>query len=99
MIIESGVIVALGLIFTFFKLSWRTRLLMLGMPLAMDVGTFVLLNILHWGTFSGMMVAATGALVCSGLISLGRKVFGYIEVTNGVRCYYRGHLDMIGKLK
>lgn len=100
MIIESGVIVALGLIFTFFKLSWRTRLLMLGMPLAMDVGTFVLLNILHWGTFSGMMVAATGALVCSGLISLGRKVFGYIEADKqGRRCYYRGHLNMIGKLK
>lgn len=99
MIIESGVIVALGLIFTFFKLSWRTRLLMLGMPLAMDVGTFVLLNILHWGTFSGMMVAATGALVCSGLISIGRKLFGYIETTDGRRCYYRGHLDMIGKIK
>jgi hypothetical protein len=100
MIIESGVIVALGLIFTFFKLSWRTRLVMLGMPLAMDVGVFVLLNILHWGTFSGMMVAATGALVCSGLISLGRKMFGYIERdANGVRSYYRGHLNMIGKLK
>lgn len=95
MIIESGVIVALGLIFTFVKLSWRTRLLMLGHPLALDVGVFVLLNFLHWGTFSGVMVAATGALVCSGLISLGRKVFGYIA--KGV--YYPGHLDMIGKLK
>lgn len=95
MIIESGVIVALGLIFTFFKLSWRVRLRMLGHPLALDISTFVLLNFLHWGTFSGVMVAATGALVCSGLISLGRKMFGY--VSKGV--YYPGHLDMIGKFK
>lgn len=95
MIIESGVIVALGLIFTFFKLSWGFRLRMLGHPLALDISVFTLLNFLHWGTFSGVMVAATGALVCSGLISLGRKVFGYIA--KGV--YYPGHLDMMEKLK
>lgn len=100
MIIESGVIVALGLIFTFFKLSWRTRLLMLGMPLAMDVGVFIGLNVIHWGTFSGVMVAATGALVCSALISIGRKTFGYIaKDASGSRCYFRGHLNLIGKLK
>lgn len=95
MIIESGVIVALGLIFTFVKLSWRTRLAMLGKPLALDIAVFVLLNFLHWGTFSGVMVAATGALVCSGLISIGRKLFGYIE--RGA--YFSGHFNMIGKLK
>jgi hypothetical protein len=95
MIIESGVIVALGLIFIFFKLSWKTRLKMLGYPLAMDTAVFILLNWLHWGTFSGMMVAATGALVCSALISLGRKAYGYID--KGV--YFPGHFNMIGKLK
>lgn len=95
MIIESGVIVALGLIFIFFKLSWSTRLKMLGFPLALDLSVFVLLNILHWGTFSGVMVAATGALVCSALISIGRKLFGYIERST----YFPGHLNMISKLK
>lgn len=79
MIIESGVIVAIGLIFTFFKLKWKTRLKMLGKPLLMDVTVFTLLTMLHWGTFSGVMVATTGALICSALISLGRKTFGYIE--------------------
>ena len=79
MIIESGVIVALGLIFLFFKLSWKNRLRLLGFPLAMDLVTFVLLNWIHSGTFSGVMVAAVGALVCSALISIGRKTFGYIE--------------------
>lgn len=95
MIIESGVIVALGLLFTFFKLSWRTRLRMLGLPLIMDVAVFVLLNILHWGTFSGVMVAATGALVCSAMLSLGRWSVGYIE--SGI--YYPGQFNVIRKIK
>lgn len=95
MIIESGVIVALGLLFTFFKLSWRMRLKMLGHPLGMDVGVFVFLNVIHWGTFSGVMVAAIGALVCSALLSLGRWSVGYIE--HGM--YYRGQIDVIGKIK
>lgn len=77
MIIESGIIVALGLIFWFFKCSWKNRMRMLSNPLALDIAIFVLLNILHWGTFSGVMVAATGSLICSGLISVGRWAVGY----------------------
>ena len=77
MIIESGIIVALGLILWFFKMSWKNRLKMLSYPLSLDVAIFVILNVLHWGTFSGVMVAATGSLICSGLISLGRWAFGY----------------------
>ena len=79
MIIESGVIVALGLLFTFFKCSWKARMWMLSHPLTMDIIIFVLLNILHMGTFSGVMVAATGALICSGMISLGRYVYGHVD--------------------
>lgn len=95
MIIESGVIVALGLIFMFFKLSWKLRLRMLGHPMLMDLGVFVLLNWIHEGTFSGVMVAATGALVCSALISFGRKVFGYIERGR----YVAGHMDVFDRIK
>ena len=95
MIIESGLIVAGGLIFTFAKLSWKTRLKMLGHPLAMDLIVFVFLNILHMGTFSGVMVAAVGALVCSALISLGRKAVGYIEHGS----YFPGHVNVFHKIK
>ncbi len=95
MIIESGVIVAVGLVFTFFKLSWKTRLKMLGRPLVMDLAVFILLNILHMGTFSGVMVAATGALITSALISLGRKCFGYIEGN----AYYPGLSNVIDRIK
>jgi hypothetical protein len=94
MIIESGVIVALGLLFTFFKLSWKMRLKMLGRPLMMDIAVFVILNILHWGTFSGVMVAATGALITSAMISLGRWAVGYIEQNK----YFSGVLNVASKL-
>lgn len=82
MIIESGIIVALGLIFTFCKTSWKARMRMLSHPLAMDICVLVLLLVLHWGTFSGVMVATTGALICSGMISLGRWMFGYTVAGN-----------------
>ena len=95
MIIESGVIVALGLVFTFFKLSWRMRLIMLGRPLLMDLVVFVGLNALHWGTFSGVMVAAVGALVCSALISIGRKCVGFIAKGQ----YFPGHLNVFNRIK
>ncbi len=79
MIIESGMIVAAGLLLAFFKCKWTWRMKMLSSPLGMDCTIFIVLNILHWGTFSGVMVAAVGALICSGLISLGRFLFGYVE--------------------
>lgn len=94
MIIESGLIVALGLIFMFFKLSWKMRLRLLGKPLLLDTFVFVGLNALHWGTFSGVMVAATGALVCSGLISIGRKAVGYIDGGK----YFSGKMNVINRI-
>ncbi len=94
MIIESGVIVALGLLFTFFKCSWNIKMKMLSNPLAMDIFIFVALNILHWGTFSGVMVAATGALITSALLSLGRKVYGYMDGN----VYHAGFVNVITKL-
>lgn len=96
MIIESGVIVALGLLFTFFKCPWRVRMWMLSHPLAMDLIIFVVLNMIHWGTFSGVMVAATGAMICSGMITLGRYVYGHIGAG---RIYYAGIFNVIEKLK
>jgi hypothetical protein len=76
--IEMGIIVALGLIVTFWKLSWKARLRMLSHPVAMDIGIFALLTCLHWGTFSGVMVATIGALTCSLVLSAGRWAFGYM---------------------
>lgn len=92
--IEMGLLVAFGLIVTFWKLSWRARLRMLSYPVLVDIAVFALLSLLHWGTFSGMMVATIGALTCSLVLSAGRWAFGYIE--NGK--HMRGRFE-IGSLK
>ena len=77
--IEMGIVVALGLIVAYARLGWRKRIWINSNPLFMDVLIFVGLNILHWGTFSGLMVAAVGALFCSITISVARKWVGYVE--------------------
>jgi hypothetical protein len=77
--IEMGLIVAFGLLVTFWKLSWKARLRMLSYPVAMDIGVFMLLVSLHWGTFSGVMVATIGALSCSCVLMALRWAYGYME--------------------
>lgn len=76
--IEMGLIVAIGLLVTFFKLSWKNRLRMLTYPVAMDLCIFCILTLIHWGTFSGVMVATIGALTCSVVLSGLRWAFGYM---------------------
>jgi hypothetical protein len=77
--LESGIIVALGLIMWFFKCSWKNRLRILSYPLAIDVIVFIALTAIHWGTFTGVMAATVGALACSILLTLGRKAFGHMN--------------------
>jgi hypothetical protein len=77
--IEMGLIVAFGLLVTFWKLSWKARLRMLSYPVAMDTLVFIVLVFLHWGTFSGVMVATIGALTCSLVLSGLRWAYGYME--------------------
>ena len=92
--IEMGLIVGIGLLITLVKMAWKWRMRVLSSPLMMDVIIFVLLMILHWGTFSGVMVATVGALTCSVVLSGARKLYGYIE--NGV--YVPGYFDVSSKL-
>lgn len=77
--LEMGLIVGLGLLVMFAKLGWQGRMRLLSNPLAADIAIFLLLTVLHWGTFSGVMVATVGALFCSIVLSIGRWVFGYVE--------------------
>lgn len=77
--IEMGVVVGLGLIVMFWKLSWRWRMRLLSNPLIVDLSIFSVLTIMHWGSFSGLIVAAVGALFCSLTLSLGRWLFGHVQ--------------------
>ena len=76
---EAGIFVALGLIVTFCKVSWRWRLRILSNPVLCDISVFTLLVVIHWGTFTGVMAATIGAFICSLLLAAGRWMFGYIE--------------------
>lgn len=77
--LEAGFLVALGLTVIFWKLGWRARLWMLSHPIFMDVSVFVILTFVHWGTFTGVMAATVGALMCSVLLAAGRWLFGHTE--------------------
>lgn len=93
--IESGIIVCMGLVMWFIKTKWSTRMWILSHGLFIDIVVFVTLTALHWGTYTGVMAATVGALMCSILISLGRKVWGYNEKGK----YIRGMYDVSHKLK
>ena len=86
MIIESGVIIFLGLLLLSFKLPSRILVRVLGRPLLADITASVVAYALHWGTFSGVMAAAVAGLMCSAYISLMRWAVGYVE--NGM--YFPG---------
>ena len=79
MIIESGVIIFLGMLLLGVKLPRKVSLKLLGRPLALDLGVSVLAYALHYGTFSGIMAAAVAGLMCSGFTSVARYAFGYIK--------------------
>lgn len=89
---EAGIVVGIALLATLAKMSWSWKLRVLSHPLMMDVFIFIGLMILHWGTFSGVMVATIGAFVCSIILSCGRWLFGYMEKNVYVPGkFYMGH--------
>lgn len=88
MIIESGVIIFLGLLLLGAKLPRWLTMRALGQPFYLDLGCSVLAFVMHYGTFSGVMAAAVAGLMCSGFTSFARFAVGYIE--NDI--YYPGKL-------
>lgn len=79
MIIESGIIIFLGLLFLGWKLPPRTSLWLLGRPLTVDIVASVMAYVIHWGTFTGVMAAAVAGLMTSAFTALARWLFGYID--------------------
>lgn len=88
MIIQSGVIIFLGMLLLGLKLPTRVSLRLLGHPLALDFSVSAIAFLMHYGTFSGVMAAAFAGLLCSAFTSAARQAFGYIERGK----YYPGKL-------
>jgi len=92
--IEMGIIVGMGLLLTLVKMSWKWKIRTLSSPLLIDVIVFILLLCLHWGTFSGVMVATIGAMTASLVLSGARKLVGYADKGT----YQPGWMNMSHKL-
>ncbi len=93
--LETGFVVALGLLVMLAKLSWRNKMLVISNPLAADVIVFVCLTAIHWGTFSGVMAATVGALFCSIVLSIARWLVGHMVGT----VYYPGLFNIAHRLR
>ena len=92
--LESGIVVFMGLAVLYVRLGTKGRLVINSNPLVIDVIVFVGLNWMHWGTFAGGMVAATGALFASIFISITRRWHGYVVTGK----YVRGWKDISDEL-
>lgn len=90
MVIESGIIIFIGMLLLAFKLPPRTSLWLLGRPLAVDIVVSVIAYVIHWGTFTGVMAAAVAGLMCSGFTGIARFLFGYIDKGR----YYHGSIEI-----
>ena len=63
-IIESGVIIFLGMLLLGLKLKTKTSLTLLGYPLALDFSVSSVSGFVYYRTFSGVMAAAVAGLMC-----------------------------------
>lgn len=77
--LTGGAIVFFGFLFLFIKLPRRWQLKLLGRGLAVDIVVSVVAYALHWGTFTGVMVAAVACMLVSIFTSAARKLIGYID--------------------
>jgi nucleoside permease NupC len=75
----TGVMVFMGVALILAKLPRRLMLRALNHPVALDLTVSVLVLIIHWGTFSGVMAATVAGLLTSMATSAARRLFGYIH--------------------
>ena len=90
MIFETGTIVFLSLIVLVWRLPRNTLLWLFGHPLWLELPFSLAAYALHWGTFSGMIAAATAACICFCFMQAGKWYVGY--VSNGK--YYPGVIKL-----
>jgi hypothetical protein len=75
----TGFAIFLGLLFLLIKLPRRTTLRLLHRDVLLDLGVTVLVLVIHFGTFSGLMAATVAGLLTSVGTTLAKRVFGYMK--------------------
>ena len=82
----TGLAIFLGLVFIFIKLPRRVMLRWLHYDIVLDLAVTLIVLVIHFGTFSGIMAATFAGLLTSVGTSAAKRLFGYI---NGDQ-YYPG---------
>jgi hypothetical protein len=87
MMIETGGIVFLSLAVLMWRMPRKTMLWFFGHPAWLEVPVQRRSLLLHYGTFSGMISAATAACLCFCFVQMGRWLVGYITAGKYVPGY------------
>ncbi len=77
--LETGIMVFLGVALILWKLPRRMALKLLNHDLAIDVTVTIVTLIVHFGTFSGVMAATVAGLLTSLATSGAKRLFGHIQ--------------------
>jgi nucleoside permease NupC len=80
--LETGIMVFLGVALILWKLPRRAALRLLNHDLAIDVTVTMVTLVVHWGTFSGVMAATVAGLLTSLATSGAKRLFGYIRASH-----------------
>ena len=91
---EMGIVIGRGLRTTLVKMNWKGSMRMLSSPLFVDAFILVTLVLIHWGTYSGVMVATVGAMTGSLTLSAVRARYGHVEAGD----YLPGYFHISSKL-
>ncbi len=75
----TGLAIFLAMLFVFVKLPRRTLLRLLRYDLAIDIVVTLLVLVIHFGTFSGVMAATVAGLMTSLATTGAKRLFGYIQ--------------------
>ena len=86
----TGFTIFLGVGLILAKLPRRSMLRVLKHDLLLDIAVTVLVLLIHWGTFSGVMAATVAGLLTSLATSGLKALIGYADGD----CYYPGRIRL-----
>ena len=75
----TGFAIFLGLVFSFIKLPRTTMLRWLNYDLILDLAVTLLVLVIHWGSFEGVIAATFAGLQTSCGTTCAKWLFGYIK--------------------
>jgi len=89
--LATGFMIFLGVGLIFAKLPRRTMLKALRHDLKIDLAVSLLVLLIHWGTFSGVMAATVAGLLTSLATSGLKRLVGFVDGDT----YYPGKIRLL----